>query len=238
LQDLEALAETFLAMAEEETKELTAIAGEKGRMNMSTTPNALQKAKSSLAEHIQKTKASVSGLLECFDEMHKAVCEPEPKDAGAKNEPEAIDPQKEGTPGSMKAADATFTKAQVDELIEKTVNETVQAFVKAMAADDEDEEEDKPAKEKKKTEKSAGIGDRNQLPVIAANGGPAIKVVPVTKAQDTQAAPAAAETPLTQAEINKALSGDPAAALKFMKGVQSENGVPATVAGALSAVRR
>jgi hypothetical protein len=237
LQDLEALAETFLAMAEEETKELTAIAGEKGRMNMSTTPNALQKAKSSLAEHIQKTKASVSGLLECFDEMHKAVVEPKPEDAGAKNEPEPCDPQKEGSPGSMKAADGTFTKAQVDELIEKTVNETVQALVKALAADD-DEEEEKPAKEKKKTEKASGIGDRGQLPVIMANGGPAIKVVPVTKAQDTQAAPAAAETPLTQADINKALSGDPTAALKFMKGVQSENGVPATVAGALSAVRR
>ena len=239
LTHLESLADVFIAMAQEEIKELTAIAGGKGHKKMQDN-STLAKAKSSLAEHIQKAKASVSDLLACFDEMHKAVGaeEPKAKDAGAKNEPEPCDPEKEGAPGSMKAAGDTFTKAQVEELISKSVNETVQAMVKALTCADDDEEEEKSAKEKKKAEKSAGIGDRSQMPVHLSNAGPAVKVMPVTKGQDTQVTPPAPEQPLTPAELQKALQGDPAAALKFMKGVASESGVPATVAGALSAVRR
>jgi hypothetical protein len=62
--------------------------------------------------------------------------------------------------------------------------------------------------------------------------------MPVTKTQDApgQAADVAVEP--SQADVSRAMSGDSAAALKFMKGVQVTDQVPATIGNNLRTVRR
>ena len=135
--DLESLADTFLAMAEEETRELTASAKEgKGGMYMTEQTGALAKARKSFAEHIAKAKGMVdahAGAMHAhLDKMHKATVgdgdgiskaadndelgkKADVADSfseGVSDEPTSIDPQDKGTSGSMKTATAiTVDKA-------------------------------------------------------------------------------------------------------------------------------
>src|SRR5205807_41046 len=108
--------------------------------------------------------------------------------------------------------------------------------LKALAKDDmaaadladEDEEEPKDKKDKKTKKVAAGLGDRNQLPTIVAGAGPVVKVMPVTKTQDTpNSGLVAAQT--EKVDVGRALSGDREEALKFMKSVKVTDAVPATV---------
>ena len=177
--------------------------------------------------------------------MHKILGSEEEGLGGSEYEPKAEDPKKGAAPneyGSQKAAGdlLSMTKADFTKAVETGVEEVLKQLVKALEEDSEKEkdneeiEEDgngKPVKGAKKA--AAGIGDRSQLPSVIANGGPHIRVMPVTKAMDSnvQANPAATMTP---AEIQAAVvNQDPASVLKLMKGAQPVD-VPVTLVPALS----
>lgn len=245
LESLRNLASLFVAMATEEAQELTAAAGEEGKgehakMAKTETPTPLAKAAKSLAEHINKAKQHVADhhakMDECFGKMHKAISGGAESDqeheseivGGAEDSVKPISPESEGTPNLYRADEVkVMIKAAVDEAMEKQLH----AILKA-ASEDEDEPEDK----KPKAEKAAkGVGDRSQLPTVVAGAGPVVKVVPVTKAMDGAAIPQnnGAHETFSDKDIMKAMSGDPTAALAFMKSVRPQD-IPQTVAGALS----
>lgn len=157
-QDLEALAETFLAMAEEESTELTTaadLAGKSGGLYMSEKTAGLEKAaRKSVAEHAKAMKASISdhtdkitkamkdhsdAMAGHIDKLTKILGAEETGEAGDK--PETCDPTKEGTENTMKAVIAEFTKA-LSELRKGSQSE-------------EEKEKEKKAKEEEEAKKAA-----------------------------------------------------------------------------------
>lgn len=139
-------------------------------------------------------------------------------------------------------ANATYTKAELNDLLTKNSENTIQMFLEALSkADDEDGEcskchnpMDKCSCATKVAKVADGIGDRARVPVIANNGGPVLRVMPVTKAQDNNNEPITAVD--DKVDIIKALQGDPVEALKLMKSAKPAD-LPATVATALSGRR-
>ena len=141
---------------------------------------------------------------------------------------------------SMDAFNAAVTKA-ADASMEKQLKALVAALEKTAdgeaegGVDGEDEQDGKP-KPVKKAAPAAGIGDRSQMPIAIQNGGPHVRVMPVTKAMENGGgAPAAA---LTKEEIASAVVGqNPADVLKLMKSARPAD-IPATLAGALGGIHR
>lgn len=157
-QDLEALAETFLAMAEEESTELTTaadLAGKSGGLYMSESTAGLEKAaRKSVAEHAKAMKASISdhcdkitkamkdhgdAMASHIDKLTKILGAEETGEAGDK--PESCDPTKEGTENTMKTLVAELTKA-IAELQKGPKSE-------------EEKEKEKKAKEEEEAKKAA-----------------------------------------------------------------------------------
>lgn len=168
-EHLENLAETFLAMAEEETKELTAASAAVGkdRKTMKATEStALAKAHKSIAHHIEKAKEAVmehcekmrkacdmhkEEMADCFGKMTKILgAEEATEDEGDKpgtSQPEPIDP-KMGTPAHGEiVTKATYTKSEVDALVKSAVNEASEKTAAAILKAIKDEMEDKPDSE-------------------------------------------------------------------------------------------
>jgi len=266
---LENAAEAFIAMAEEETDELTAQAA--GRMEGKTMSlKTLSKAaRKSITDHLGAIKKAAQDHHDEMCEAHKdhladvnGMCDKMGKILGAEegdkdehsasgeNEPESINLESAGTPNIQKGdnaltlkknKDGSITIGSAEELTkfldardELIMNQTAQLVIKAMKngeeEDGEDDEEEKPKPKAKK-----GIGDRSTLPTAVAGGGPAIRVMPVTKAADTEGAAAPVVVTRESAENNadlmsKALRGDPEAAATFMKGVKVTSNVPSSVA--------
>lgn len=157
-QDLEALAETFLAMAEEESTELTeaaALAGKTGGLYMSDKTAGLEKAaRKSVAEHAKAMKASISdhtdkitkamkdhseAMAGHIDKLTKILGAEEAGEAG--DAPASCDPTKEGTENTMKALVAELTK--------------VVAELQKGPKSEEEKEKEKKAKEEEEAKKAA-----------------------------------------------------------------------------------
>jgi hypothetical protein len=264
---IESLAETFLAMAEEEVKELTAKAGDKGVIKlMKTTEAALAKAHSAVA-HLRKMEECIKGqhdeMMGHCAKMHKILGTEEAGEltgGGGDGKAEPIDLEAGGAKTDYgKAAGAadkaaaekaaagagadmlSMTKADFAAAVEKGVEDVFARLVKAVEEDQEKEktneeiEADGDEKPVKKAAAAGGIGNRQNMPAIIANGGPHIRVMPVTKAMDGAAGGGAPAATMTKAEIDAAVNGgDQASILKLMKGAKSQNGVPATLAGTMS----
>jgi hypothetical protein len=181
-------------------------------------------------------------------------------------EPEAVDPTKKGTENERHVTGPVKTDASAELLktvqamqkqlnglkenfdtqLEKGINEGLQVVLTEMSkADVKNEEEPVPCPEcgnekcscdsKGKAKKAAGIGNR-QDPVLFSSG-PAIRVMPVTKNQDTlvfnNPTMPTAPTALTKAEIAEAINGqNPEAALRMMKSARVVGGLPATLESA------
>ena len=152
-----------------------------------------------------------------------------------------IEPAKAEEPKAV--AKTSFTAeevtAMVKEASEKAAVEAVNAIAKALSGDDlsKDMSDDDGCSEdddKKKAKKAASaIGDRGEQKVHAQ-----VRVMPVTKADDGKST-AVADQPQTDREtLEKAMNGDVAARLAFMKGVKKSDEIPATVAPALGAISR
>jgi hypothetical protein len=295
---IEHLVEVFLDSAEEETTELVSATAGKSEVkkgsNMANT-NALAKAHKSVAEHLGKLKEMIDDHHEKMGKMRDAhrvavhdhiakmskILGAEEAAAddgtGAGEEPKPINPAA-GTPagpGPAKAAGDTFSKADVESIVQKAlrdagvikdpepkaytkseVEDMVKSALVAFAKGDSEEEEKAECEScggtgqkdgekcsacmgKGTVEKAAparGIGKRDGS---AAQPGPVLRVVPVTKTQDGVALNhpnlPAASADLSQEELNKAMSGDRDAQLKLMRKSQlSAEGIPPTVASALS----
>lgn len=255
-QDLENLAESFLAMAEEEADELTTAADEAGKagMYMSTQPTALQKAaRKNLSDHLKKAKQMASDHADAMckahtdhkDAMHEHL-DKMAKLMGAEeetgNQPEAVNLEAEGTANTLKAL-----KAQIAELEKKVsgtaIAEPEKPLTKAdldkfgeemfnkgvqavLAAAKPEETADGVRKANGTVEASAGIGNRT---TSVFTNGPIIRVTPVTKAQDIVEQPVVTE----KIDMNKVQNGDVAEALKFMASAKPTE-MPMTIAAAMS----
>jgi uncharacterized Zn finger protein (UPF0148 family) len=262
---IESLAETFLSMAEEEVKELTAKAGDKGVIKlMKTTEAALAKAHSAVA-HLHKMEECIKGqhdtMMGHCAKMHKILGTEEAAElagGGGDGKAEPIDLEAGGAQTDYGKAAAekaaaekaaagagadmlSMSKADFAAAVEKGVEDVFARLVKAVEEDQEKEKtnEEIAADAKETPVKKAaagGIGDRRNMPVVIANGGPHIRVMPVTKAQDGAAAGGAtAAAALTKADIDAAVNrGDESSILKLMKSARPQNDVPATLVGALS----
>jgi len=147
----------------------------------------------------------------------------------------------DGTLSLVKSGPETFTKAQVQTIAQAAVNEALTEFVKALSSSEDPEEDDddgekKPKGKAKKVAPAAGIGNRGEA---LAAGGPQIRVMPVSKAQDGVALPApgatpAADAPVDVATMKKVMGGDRTAQLAFMKSAGVAHEVPQTIVEAMS----
>jgi hypothetical protein len=249
IEDMKALAETFLSMAEEETDELISAAdqaGTRGGMLMSTKTTGLTKAeKTETGQLIGTIIKSINDhntlLATSFGQLSKILGVEEANELGDE-EPESIDPKKKGTENKQKAEKAdgagdtvTMTKDEITKAIEDGINSGLQTILKAMAGDEEcdDDEDDKKVPPKKSAKKADGIGDRTQLPTVVSGAGPVIRVVPFTKVQDSATEPERAAV-VEKADVQKALSGDRTEAIKLMKSATPQANVPPTLMDALS----
>jgi hypothetical protein len=231
-QDLESLADTFLAMAQEETKELVTSAesaGKTGGMLMSTQAAALAKAAKDLADAAAEFLKSVAPA-----EPVAAAAAPVVAAAAAPPTPVVAAP---AVVAAAAPVEKTYTAAELQDACTKAASDAANAAVQAVVKALTDGGEGEPEVEKTHAAKAAaGVGDRAQLPTVVANAGPAIRVMPVTKAQETTAAATpAVEEPV---DMQKALSGDKAEGLKLMRSAKPTNTVPQTVASAIGGRRR
>ena len=198
-------------------------------------------------------KAHSAAMEEGLGKLHKILgAEETDKDEGSdsgQNEPEPINPEAEGTKNEFKAAvkDSFYTKAQIDEMLQKNTEETVVAVIREMLkADDEGEGKEGKCPECGKPEekcackakKTAGVGNRNDPSLFAKSSGPYVRVMPVTKVQDGVAEPQAASVQVTAGDVHKALAGDPEAALRVMKGTRKTDSIPLTVSSAVSSISK
>lgn len=131
-EELESLAECFLAMAQEESTELTEAADQAGKtggpLYMSDKTAGLEKAaRKSVAEHAKTMKASISDhcdkVTKAMSEHKDAMCSHVDKlckilgaeETGEKGDaPNSIDPTKEGTENTLKTAIASLQKTVED----------------------------------------------------------------------------------------------------------------------------
>jgi hypothetical protein len=171
-EDLENLVETFLAMAEEETTELTTASAERIGKVMNVTTTGLNKAYSKASgiigkmkktmsdhheaisdandEHHEKMKGHLDDLKECMGSMGvNKVTKASPHqetdsdiDEQEEGEIVPIDPKKKGTEN---IAEKSYSATDM----EKAFNDGVQMIVKALAKKDDEEEDDEEEKPKK-----------------------------------------------------------------------------------------
>ena len=285
-QQLEALAECFLMMAEEETKELTEAADEAGKAGyfaMTTTNLDLQKAaRKSIAEHTKAMKASISSHCEKMckahtdhrdamhahvDKLHK-ILGVEEADADGKSKTGTDEPESTGLSAATATPLAHAAKTVSYELIGKTsdgvevfkkvekaeaapvvvvstvaasltaeeaFNLGMQAVLKAMGGESDCNTADENGKKVAKANATAGapapgVGDRN---TTLLNGGPVLRVMPVTKAQDDPATTVADPATPAKVDVTKVMSGDLSEVRKFMASAKPAE-IPPTIASAMS----
>jgi hypothetical protein len=221
--------------------------------------NLAEVHKAHLDKCIKLHKAHADDMNEGLGKLHKILgAEETDKDEGSdsgQNEPEPINPEAEGTKNEFKAVkDSFYTKAQIDEMLQKNTEETVVAVIREMLKADDGKDGDgedggdgecpecgKPKGKcacKAKGKKAAGVGDRNDPSLFAKNAGPYVRVMPVTKVQDGVTEPQAASVQVTAGDVHKALAGDPEAALRVMKGIRKTDSIPLTVSSAVSSISK
>lgn len=243
------LIDCFLEMAEEEANELLGKAAvvqtadtSKGGSSIVKTqvPAEVAQAITDLVKLNAAHNASVEGLLKKILGAEEAQImgndEPKPKDPKGNTE-DVSDAASRGAVKALTHADLDKAVAEAVEKTRKATEESMEAgfqeILKALS-DDQNAEQDDDSKDKgkKKAAPAAGIGDRSQ--VVVAGGGPAIKVMPVHKADEVTQAPPVAES----FDVSKALAGDASEQLKMMKSATPQADLPATVAQAMGSRKR
>jgi len=218
----------------------------------------MQKAIDSFHEHMSKAhSAHHADMKASMEKLHKMVGitpEEQKEYGGGNNEPVSTDLESAGTTNlqnfgtsgssdAAKAAAATnlakgreqpLTKAEVQEMLNGTMNTFLETFMKALVGG---EERVNPPQQPNGSviepnySNSPGIGDRRQMPVQRVVGGNA-----VNKAQDDGSITTqVTEVKMTPELAAKAMGGDRAALREFMKSAKPGD-VPDTLVAPLAKI--
>lgn len=234
-EDLENLVETFLAMAEEESTELTAALAERIGKVMKVTPTGLDKAYSKAAgiinkikkavdehheamtsaheEHAEKVKGHLDELKDCMNcegGSKKTTPAPVKKASPHQETGASVDEQEEGEIEPIdpeeEGTENIAQKRYSGTEVEKIVDTTVRKVLETLFKSGDEEEEEEEEKPKPKTKKAApAAGIGNRAEVVLPNAGPVIKTMPVRKEEENRMVPTKQPNTINRETVVKAL---------------------------------